>query len=125
MVCEKLESRDFIEIMQHSEGSLLRQYEREFAAYGIAAEFKESAIEQIANRAEKENTGARALMTVCEQILRDFKYELPGSSVNQLCIDSDLIENSDEILGKYCKMREEVNISQASADVIELSLIHI
>ena len=119
VVCEKLESRDFIEIMQHSEGSLLRQYEREFAAYGIAAEFKESAIEQIANRAEKENTGARALMTVCEQILRDFKYELPGSSVNQLCIDADLIENSDEILGKYCKMREEVNISQASADVIE------
>ncbi len=119
VVCEKLESRDFIEIMQYSEGSLLRQYEREFAAYGIAAEFKESAIEQIANRAEKENTGARALMTVCEQILRDFKYELPGSSVNQLCIDADLIENSDEILGKYCKMREEVNISQASADVIE------
>ena len=46
---------------KHSEGSLLRQYEREFAAYGIQAKFEDSAIERIAERAEAENTGARAL----------------------------------------------------------------
>jgi endopeptidase Clp ATP-binding regulatory subunit ClpX len=71
VVCEKLEAKDFVNIMQNSEGSLLRQYEREFAAYGIQAKFEDSAIERIAERAETENTGARALMTVCESLLRE------------------------------------------------------
>ena len=40
VVCEKLEKDDFVNIMKFSEGSILKQYEREFDAYGIQAKFK-------------------------------------------------------------------------------------
>lgn len=113
VVCEKLEAKDFVQIMKHSEGSLLRQYEREFAAYGIQAKFEDSAIERIAERAEGENTGARALMTVCESLLRDFKFELPGTAVSELSIDADLIDKRDEVLAKYRELGKRVNVAKA------------
>ena len=113
VVCEKLEAKDFVNIMKNSEGSLLRQYEREFAAYGIQAKFEDSAIKKIAERAEKENTGARALMTVCESLLRDFKFELPGTAVSELSIDADLIDKPDEVLAKYREIGKRVDVAKA------------
>ena len=113
VVCEKLEAKDFVEIMKNSEGSLLRQYEREFAAYGIQAKFEDSAIKRIAKRAEGENTGARALMTVCEGLLRDFKFELPGTAVSELAIDADLIDKRDEVLAKYRELGKRADVAKA------------
>ena len=117
VVCEKLVAKDFVDIMKHSEGSLLRQYEREFAAYGIQAKFDDSAIERIARRAETENTGARALMTVCESLLRDFKFELPGTAVSELIIDADLIDKHDEVLAKYSELGKRVNVAKTREEV--------
>lgn len=113
VVCDKLESKDFVNIMKNSEGSLLRQYEREFAAYGIQAKFEDSAIKRIADRAESENTGARALMTVCESILRDFKFELPGTAVSELSIDADLIDQRETVLAKYRELGQRVDVAKA------------
>ncbi|MBT8045030.1 MAG: AAA family ATPase [Verrucomicrobiae bacterium] len=113
VVCEKLEANDFVNIMKNSEGSLLRQYEREFAAYGIQAKFEDSAIERIAERAESENTGARALMTVCESLLRDFKFELPGTAVSELTINADLIDQRDEVLATYQELGRRVDVAKA------------
>jgi len=116
VVCEKLEAKDFVNIMKNSEGSLLRQYEREFAAYGIQAKFEDSSIARIAQQAEKENTGARALMTVCEGILRDFKFELPGTAVSELCIDADLIDQPDKVLAKYRELGKRVDVAKAQEE---------
>ena len=113
VVCDKLEADDFVNIMKNSEGSLLRQYEREFAAYGIQAKFENSAIKRIAERAESENTGARALMTVCESLLRDFKFELPGTAVSEFSIDSDLIDKREEVLAKYRELGQRVDVVKA------------
>ena len=116
VVCEHLNAKDLCNIMNFSEGSILRQYEREFEAYGIHARFDESAIQMIAELAEKENTGARALMTVCENLLRDFKFELPGTSLSELKIDSDLIKNRDEVLNKYRELGKKVDIAKVKKE---------
>ncbi len=117
VVCEKLEQGDFVNIMKNSEGSILRQYEREFDAYGINALFEDSAIEKVAELAEKENTGARALMTVLAKVLRDFKFELPGTSVSELRINSQLIDNKEEILERYRLEGLEVNLEKLQDEV--------
>ena len=96
---------------------MVRQYEREFEAYGIRARFEESAIERIAALAEKENTGARALMTVCERLLRDFKFELPGTSVAELKIDGDLIDRREELLEHYRQLGKKVDVEKASQEL--------
>jgi len=117
VVCEKLERADFVNIMKYSEGSILRQYEREFEAYGIHTKFENSAIDKVAELAEKENTGARALMTVLSNMLREFKFELPGTSVSELKIDLELIENKDEVLEKYREEGLKVNIEKVRDEV--------
>ena len=98
VVCEELAVDDLFAIMKRSEGSIIRQYERAFRAYGIEVFFEDEALRRIAELAAEEKTGARGLLTVCEKILRPFKYELPGSGVSRFAIDRALIEHPGETL---------------------------
>ena len=115
--CEHLSADDFYEIMTRSEGSIIRQYEREFEAYGIQAKFDESALRIIAERASGENTGARALMTVCERALRDFKFELPGSSVSELAVNAELLEKKDAVLEHYRELGSKVDTEKVREEI--------
>jgi ATP-dependent protease Clp ATPase subunit len=91
VVCEELTSDDLHEILQKSEGSIIRQYERAFRAYGIEAVFTDGALRALADRAAGEQTGARGLVTVTERLLRDAKYELPGTGVERLVVDEGFV----------------------------------
>ncbi|MFT4548947.1 MAG: ATP-dependent Clp protease ATP-binding subunit ClpX [Pseudoalteromonas tetraodonis] len=117
VVCDPLEAADLKEIMLSSEGSLLKQVEREFAAFGIRSKFEESALDIIAERAAEEGTGARGLQTVCERILRDFKFELPGTSVAELVVDEELINDPDAVLARYRELGRAVNVEKVSEEV--------
>jgi len=99
VVCDHLEANDLFDIMKNSEGSLIRQYEREFEAFGIHAEFSDEALREISEKAAEEKTGARGLMTVCEKLLRHFKFELPGTTISELEIDGELVTNPAGRLG--------------------------
>jgi ATP-dependent protease Clp ATPase subunit len=100
VVCEGLSSNDLFEILKFSEGSIVRQYQRAFAAYDIKISFTDDALEEIARQAAEEQTGARGLATVCERVLRDFKYELPGRGVSCLKVNGALVKAPDVTLQK-------------------------
>lgn len=117
VVCEKLTASDFESILNDSEGSILRQYEREFEAYGIDARFEDDGISLIAELAAKEETGARALMTVLERFLRDFKFELPGTAVTELAINRKLLENRDEHLSQFRELGRRVDVEKTKSEV--------
>jgi len=112
VVCEELSADDLYQIMMTSEGSILRQYELEFEAYGIKVKFEDEALRQIAEEAAVEKTGARALLTVCERILRDFKFELPGTSIEELVVDAELIREPDKVLKRYLKLGRGMSDAQ-------------
>jgi endopeptidase Clp ATP-binding regulatory subunit ClpX len=98
VVCEELAADDLYQIMRFSEGSILRQYERAFAAYGIEISFEDEALRLIAQAAAKEKTGARGLLTVFEKLFRDFKYHLAGSGLTQLRVSSELVREPQRVL---------------------------
>lgn len=98
VVCESLSADDLFRIMKNSEGSLLRQYERELAAYGVRIVFEDTALRIVAERAAEEKTGARGLLTAWEKILRDFKFELPSLGLPSLVIDESLVLNPKQAL---------------------------
>src|SRR5207245_11152848 len=70
VVCHSLKVEDLFLILQSAEGSIIRQYEQDFDAYGIEVLFSDEGLRQIAEHAGEEQTGARGLMTVCERIFR-------------------------------------------------------
>jgi endopeptidase Clp ATP-binding regulatory subunit ClpX len=92
VVCDPLEAGDLFEILKRSEGSIIRQYERAFQAYGVEVLFEDGALRRIAERAKEEKTGARGLLTVCEKLLRDYKYELPDSGVSSFTVSEALVD---------------------------------
>ena len=93
VVCQPLGVDDLFHILKTSEGSLIRQYEQDFAAYGIEVLFRDEALRRIAERAGEEKTGARGLMTVCERVLRDFKFELPSTGVKRFIVTRALVDD--------------------------------
>jgi len=107
VVCDSLSEQDLFDILQKSEGSLIRQYERAFAAYGIEAVYTNESLRHIASLAGVEGTGARGLMTVCERLMRDFKYELPGARVRSLEITPAVLADPTESISELLKVGEE------------------
>ena len=93
VVCQNLSAADLYHILKHSEGSIVRQYERAFGAYGIEVLFSDAGLHQIAEQAYVQETGARALMTVCEKTLREYKFELPSSSIREFVVTEAVIED--------------------------------
>ncbi|MDB6146576.1 MAG: clpX [Spartobacteria bacterium] len=98
VVCEELDADDLYKIMKFSEGSILRQYERAFRAYGIEISFEDDALKLIAEAAAKEKTGARGLLTVFEKLFRDYKYYLAGSGLSQLRVTIELVREPKRVL---------------------------
>merc|ERR1712196_148403 len=80
---DPLGARDLELVLLQSEGSVLRQYERDFEGYGVDLTVSRDAIAVIAKKAADEKTGARGLVTVLERTFREFKYELPCAGITE------------------------------------------
>jgi endopeptidase Clp ATP-binding regulatory subunit ClpX len=100
VVCHSLNVDDLFLILKNSEGSIIRQYEQDFAAYGIEVLFSDGGLRRIAERAAEERTGARGLMTVCEKVFRDIKFELPSTAVKRFVVTRELVEDPQAELRK-------------------------
>ena len=93
VICQPLAVDDLFSILKTSEGSIIRQYEQDFSAYGIEVLFKDDGLRRIAELAGDEKTGARGLMTVCERVFRDFKFELPSTPVKRFVVTRELVDH--------------------------------
>lgn len=95
---DALEEEDLVQILEQAEENILCKYMEDFEGYGIKATFTPAALRAVARRAATEKTGARALMTILERALREYKFELPSTVVDELEITETMIENPMEPL---------------------------
>jgi len=91
--CKALTVDDLEQILLGGEDSILEQYREDFRGYLTDFRITPEAIREVAERAAHEKTGARALMTVLERIFRDFKFELPSTSIRSFEVTTDTIED--------------------------------
>jgi len=112
VACHTLKPADLERILLTSEGSVLAQYRADFAGYGIDFNFGAKAIRKVAEKAYAEKTGARGLMTVLERVFRDFKFELPSTSIRSFEISEATLEKPSaevqELLRKNSDAQREV-----------------
>jgi len=118
VVCHSLKVDDLFLILKNSEGSIIRQYEQDFSAYGIEVLFSDDGLRRIAERASDEQTGARGLMTVCERVFRDIKFELPSTNVKRFVVTKELVDNPASELAKILAdpKREERIVARQLVD---------
>jgi endopeptidase Clp ATP-binding regulatory subunit ClpX len=103
VACHPLTADDYLRILKESEGSLLRQFKRSFRDYGIELHFTEDALLALAEAAAREQTGARALFSLCEKALRPFKFELPSTEIRTLTIDAQVLSDPEGTLKALLK----------------------
>ncbi|MDB6020860.1 MAG: clpX, partial [Pedosphaera sp.] len=114
VVCQPLSVDDLFQVLKSSEGSIIRQYEQSFAAYGIEVLFQDEGLRRIAELAGEEQTGARGLMTVCERVFRDIKFELPSTQVKRFVVTRELVDHPAGELAKLLaeQAKEERQIAR-------------
>jgi ribosomal protein L14 len=121
VVCEELDANDLFDIMKYSEGSLLRQYERAFRAYGIEISFDDEALRLLAQAGAMEKTGARGLLTVFERLFRDYKFHLAGSGLSQLRVTAALVRQPQRILDQLMAEGHKIETQMLEASAREFA----
>lgn len=90
----ELDKEAMIRILTEPKNSLIRQYQKLMEMEGIELSFSDEALEYIASKAIEFKLGARGLRSICESVMTDAMYELPGdNSVSKFIIDLKYVEN--------------------------------
>jgi len=71
-------------ILTEPKNSIIKQYKKLFEMDGIDFSIDEKALMYIVGKAVEYKLGARGLRSLCEAILTDAMFELPGSDVKEL-----------------------------------------
>ena len=74
----KLDVTSMVRILTEPRNAIIRQYQRLMAYDGVELVFDDEALEAIAQVALDRGTGARGLRSICEKVLRDAMFEIPG-----------------------------------------------
>ena len=109
-----LDKFDLVRVLSEPKNALLKQYKKLFSLDKIELEFKQEALEEVAEQALQRETGARGLRAIMEEILTDFMYELPDDpTVEKLIIDKDTVkgEGTPEVIHNKNKKPVEITIS--------------
>lgn len=92
-----LQKNDFKRILTEPQNALLKQYKALLATEGVTVEFKEDAIDCLAQmacdvNAQTENIGARRLHTLLEKLLEDLSFNAPDMAGQTVTIDAAYVE---------------------------------
>ncbi len=79
-------------ILTEPKNSLIKQYKRLFELEGIDLTINEDVLNFMVTKAMEYKLGARGLRSICESILTDAMFEMPGKSETQLEITLDYAE---------------------------------
>jgi len=81
-----------LSILTEPKNALIKQYVKLFEMDDITLEFKKDALNYIVDKAIDYNLGARGLRSLCEEILNDAMFNLPGSEVEKLVVNKKYAE---------------------------------
>ncbi|MGN0324749.1 MAG: ATP-dependent Clp protease ATP-binding subunit ClpX [Lachnospiraceae bacterium] len=83
---EGLDQKALVRILEEPKNALIKQYQKLFEMDSVKLSFEPGAVEAIAEKAFKTNTGARGLRTIMESIMMDVMYKIPSDDTIESCI---------------------------------------
>lgn len=92
-----LDENALMNILTEPRNAIVKQFKKLFKYEGVELDFEDSALKQIVLKAMARGTGARALRSVVEDIMRDIMYELPSkANVTKCIISKETVEKKKE-----------------------------
>ena len=111
-VFEKLTQEDLFEILKNPSNPVILGKKLDFAAYDIDVKFENKALRVLAEKAFKENTGARGLVSAVEGALLLFEKKLPSCDIKKFPVTVSVIEDPERslenmmLLSNHSKLNE-------------------
>ena len=103
-----LDEEALIEILTKPKNALSKQYQRFFEMENAELEFAEGALNALAKKALKRDTGARALRSITEELMIDLMYQLPEESKPaKYVITRDMVEGKVELFTAKQQIKKE------------------
>ena len=82
----QLQEQELVRVLTEPRNSMVKQFIKLFAMEGVQLEFKKDALAAIARRAMEKGTGARALRSLLETMMRDIMFDLPSRDDVEACV---------------------------------------
>ncbi len=89
---EPLDAGILRSILTEPKNSLLKQYKRLFELEGIELIIEDEVLDFMVGKAMEYKLGARGLRSICESILTDAMFELPGTDTKKFTVTLDYAE---------------------------------
>ena len=90
---EGLSKEMMVKILKEPKNAILKQYQKLLELDEVKLEFTDEALEAIAEKAMKRDTGARALRSIIEEFMLDIMYEIPkDDNIGRVTITREYIE---------------------------------
>jgi len=90
----QLTRADLISILTEPRNALTKQFQTFFAFDGIELVFADDALDCVADKALKRETGARGLRSIIEEVLLEVQFELPSrGDVKKCVVTRESVEN--------------------------------
>ncbi|MBP9211443.1 MAG: ATP-dependent Clp protease ATP-binding subunit ClpX [Bacteroidetes bacterium] len=92
-----LDEAALMNILTEPRNAIVKQFKKLFKYEGVELDFEEAALKQVVAKAMSRGTGARALRSVVEEIMRDIMYELPSkTNVTKCVVTKETVEKKKE-----------------------------
>lgn len=96
-ILDSLDKKALIRILKEPKNALIKQYKKLFQYNGVDLDFEEEAMDQVAEIALKNKTGARGLRKVLEDSMLEIMYDVPSKENIKSClITKDVINKKAE-----------------------------
>ena len=84
-----------VKILKEPKNAILKQYQKLLELDEVKLEFTDDALDAIAEKAMKRDTGARALRSIIEDFMLDIMYEIPkDDNIGRVTITREYIEGT-------------------------------
>ena len=84
-----------VKILKEPKNAILKQYQKLLELDEVKLEFTDGALDAIAEKAMKRETGARALRSIIEEFMLDIMYEIPkDDNIGRVTITREYIEGN-------------------------------
>lgn len=92
---QSLSAEMMVRILKEPKNAILKQYQKLLELDEVRLEFTDEALEAIAEKAMKQDTGARALRSIIEEFMLDIMYEIPkDDNIGRVTITREYIDGT-------------------------------
>jgi endopeptidase Clp ATP-binding regulatory subunit ClpX len=111
-VFEKLTEDDLLAILENPNNPVILSKKLDFKAYDIDVKFDRKALRAMAQRAYKDGTGARALVSVMERVLLKLEKSLPSTDVSKLAVTEEVVKDPEGALQDMVSKAKTIELEE-------------